>query len=606
MKLFIFTLLICLFSQFVYSAPTDINVTGEVSHGTAITITGSSFGTKGVAPPVKFETFESQSSGADVGSEGYWSIRNLGTVDVTYNNTNQRNGSNNAKVVLVFDGPQGSFYKQDVWGVGKVGKKFISAWVYVQFDNLTSSAPWQHKLWRVSTGPNHGDYIGSAYENWYNPDGSTYWHYYEHAGTPAYNPGSMSIGMKPGEWVQMQWEYDDSSGVGVADGAIRLTNLFPTSNDRSYNAGDNYILRTSTYPNPTSTPKFGYMVTNAAAGHGVTSYWDDIYIDNGWSRVELGNASTYDACTHREMQIPTRWDSSGDYIEITVNAGAFAADENVYLYVVDDNGDASLGYPVTIGPSGGTEDTTPPVRTELSPSGTLAYDTTSTVLTLRTDDAATCRYSTTAGTAYTSMTDEFDTASAKSHTATVTGLRNDTSYNYYVRCINGSGYANTDDVTISFSVAAEAAGSAGSLAWEFATISADREDVRIPMNIIRTGGSTGEVTVDWSSNGQTATHGVDYYGADNVTVTFADGVTTMPINTYGSGADGIEMIDNGYSGDRYFEMILSNTTGGATLGSPTISTVTINGSFVEPLLWRTPLRLGTLPIRAGTTPIRTE
>jgi hypothetical protein len=98
-------------------------------------------------------------------------------------------------------------------------------------------------------------------------------------------------------------------------------------------------------------------------------------------------------------------------------------------------------------------DTTPPVRSNGVPTGTLAAGTTSTTLQLTTNESATCRYAQTANTAYGAMTNTFSTTGGTSHATTVTGLANGGTYAYYVRCIDGAGNANADDFTIAFSVA---------------------------------------------------------------------------------------------------------------------------------------------------------
>lgn len=64
-------------------------------------------------------------------------------------------------------------------------------------------------------------------------------------------------------------------------------------------------------------------------------YFDDIYIDNTLSRVILGNASTYTACTITEPQPPTTWGTTS--ITVTVNQGKLSAG-TVYLYVFDSDG----------------------------------------------------------------------------------------------------------------------------------------------------------------------------------------------------------------------------------------------------------------------------
>ncbi|MFH1710964.1 MAG: dockerin type I domain-containing protein [Nanoarchaeota archaeon] len=99
-----------------------------------------------------------------------------------------------------------------------------------------------------------------------------------------------------------------------------------------------------------------------------------------------------------------------------------------------------------------TPDTTPPVRSNGAPSGTLSAGTTSTSISLTTNEAATCRYSTNSGTAYASMANTFSSTGSTSHSTTVSGLTNGSSYTYYVRCLDGSTNANTNDYPISFSV----------------------------------------------------------------------------------------------------------------------------------------------------------
>jgi hypothetical protein len=99
-------------------------------------------------------------------------------------------------------------------------------------------------------------------------------------------------------------------------------------------------------------------------------------------------------------------------------------------------------------------DTTAPTRSNLLPSGSLAAGTTQATLSLATNESATCRFSTTAGTAYAAMTGLFTATGGTAHSTTVSGLLNGSSYTYYVRCQDPAGNANTSDAAITFSVAA--------------------------------------------------------------------------------------------------------------------------------------------------------
>ena len=99
-------------------------------------------------------------------------------------------------------------------------------------------------------------------------------------------------------------------------------------------------------------------------------------------------------------------------------------------------------------------DTTPPVLSNGQPTGPLAPGTTQATLQVTSNENATCRYSTTAGTAYAAMTNTFTTTGGTAHATTVTGLTNGSSYAFYVRCQDTSTNPTTSDFGITFTVAA--------------------------------------------------------------------------------------------------------------------------------------------------------
>jgi hypothetical protein len=93
-----------------------------------------------------------------------------------------------------------------------------------------------------------------------------------------------------------------------------------------------------------------------------------------------------------------------------------------------------------------------PVMSSLSPSNGKITGTSAT-LSLATDVDATCKYGTTAGTAYDQIASTFSTTGAKTHSELVSNLETGKSYTYYVRCKNtSSGSVNTADGVISFTV----------------------------------------------------------------------------------------------------------------------------------------------------------
>jgi hypothetical protein len=115
----------------------------------------------------------------------------------------------------------------------------------------------------------------------------------------------------------------------------------------------------------------------------------------------------------------------------------------------------SIVYDAPVAPP--PPDTTPPVRSNGTPSGTLPSGMTQTTLGLVTNENAVCRYATSAGVTYASMPNVFTTTGGTAHSTNVSGLTSGGSYSYYVRCQDGSGNANTDDFLIAFSVAVQGA-----------------------------------------------------------------------------------------------------------------------------------------------------
>ncbi len=127
---------------------------------------------------------------------------------------------------------------------------------------------------------------------------------------------------------------------------------------------------------------------------------------------------------------------------------------NYYVRCKDLAGNADLSdYPISFSVASPPADTTPPVLSGGQPTGILAAGTTSTTLSVVTNEACNCRYATTANTLYGSMTSTFAVTGATSHSTPISGLVNGTSYNYYVRCQDLAGNANLSDYPISFSVA---------------------------------------------------------------------------------------------------------------------------------------------------------
>jgi hypothetical protein len=107
----------------------------------------------------------------------------------------------------------------------------------------------------------------------------------------------------------------------------------------------------------------------------------------------------------------------------------------------------------------------------------------------------------------------------------------------------------------------------GSLQFSTADYSVNENTGSITVTVTRTGGSAGDVTVDYATSDGTATAGADYE-ATSGTLSLLDGETsqTFIVNI---------LDDSAYEGDEDLNLTLSNPTGGATLGNPQNAVVTI-------------------------------
>ena len=145
----------------------------------------------------------------------------------------------------------------------------------------------------------------------------------------------------PGSWHLFQFEFKDSS-LGVADGAFRWWI------DGELEFEDTHMMTRedeAPYKRPYILGFFNSWGDNSTDSN---DFWlDDAYIDDSWARVELGNASSYESCTHREIQPLVDW--SATQVRVTLNQGSFNAGEAAYLFVVGPTGQRSPGFPVTIG-----------------------------------------------------------------------------------------------------------------------------------------------------------------------------------------------------------------------------------------------------------------
>jgi hypothetical protein len=318
----------------VFAAPAVTGVSGQLAHGASITITGSGFGTKASAAPLKYDSFESGTAGQDLGN---------GWVFSTSHDRNPKYSAKFLRPNSIMSGMadfSGNQYLSS-FGVRDMTNGYPE--VYMDFWYLydpASPPSRNHKLFRFYTGTDSGQpdrymnvFCGTGWTMESDGGGTSKWY-----GSPWW------------EWTNAdkQWSHFQGYFKTNTDGASNGIIKFWINHYKGIDAS-NWVHQPSGSSVWRSLWFGNYLGHDAAAGCGVSpgnsyTFWDNVYIDTTQARVEIGNAANYESCTHREIQVPSSWSESS--ITFTINKGSFANFNQVYLFVIDRNGSVSPGHPL--------------------------------------------------------------------------------------------------------------------------------------------------------------------------------------------------------------------------------------------------------------------
>ncbi len=434
----------------VLAQPSVSSVAGSVVDGESVSISGSEFGA--IGPTIhKWDDFEGdthtigETIGAGPGSIA-WNhiIADSSKTEPFVSNSSSKSNSVNF-IRCEWDHSLSNKYDcRFYYEHGSTLSPIYVTW-YTRWNFWGTYVTDNEKFWRICYTPDRSSPYYRWVRNCANPDPNcnSGWNT---DGSDIPWPYNYHLSPNEEEWIRTEF-YGVESSVSTSNGTIVVRqqmsgeSVMTNINDFEGN------IQTRSNNNHWDTILWGDYVHKIDAGVKYYHDYDDIYIADSRARIEIGNNPIFTSCTHREIQIPTVW--SDGSITINVNQGSFL-NGDAYLFVVDENGDVSEGYPITFGSA--INDTTSPIRLNPSPTTNLSSGTTQTTISLTTDEQATCKYSTTPGISYPSMTNTFSTTEGTTHSTLVIGLQDGQNYNYYVRCNDTSNNYNIDDFLISFGV----------------------------------------------------------------------------------------------------------------------------------------------------------
>ena len=329
----------------------SVSSNGVLSHGDNFSISGSSFGVKSPVAPLLWDAVDNQYTSSElvqngvvpVGGEHYWTNNDYTNQVLFYNGDESRidgdwtyhlsSDQNKGKGYL--RGPDNNlpsnsdfyvsfWYRFDNESVGDVSTKLIRVWP--DASGTTGRLSWTFNQWLV-------------YDQWdesCNIFGES--PYYSFSETTQYHH------------MEVLLEYDGQDDCG------------DVYNNSLYIDNDPVIAHHSTIPPYTWSEKRKAVSSGGAYDRvwligldindindpdvfPTNTWFDEVYIDNTISKIAIGDALLWDDVSHWEIQIPhTTWDSSS--IQFTANQGSFG-DEQLYLFVIDSEGVASNGVPVS-------------------------------------------------------------------------------------------------------------------------------------------------------------------------------------------------------------------------------------------------------------------
>ena len=317
--------------------PQISTVNGVFSQGASIVASGQSFGAKSPAAPLRYDNFENGVIGSPLDPD-LWSL-----MPDSDNSFLAKHSRDRARVpgetVAIQDYSQGYNATIGLWGMD-CSKIYFSGWCYRDDYAGTALNTTNRKL-----SGNFGKSVSGSYgfpQARVGTDGAN--NYGEHHYVTS--DGSSDL---HGDYYQ--------PSADLWDRWFRLERYMDIGTPNGNN-GRTWIAHDLTHDSEfsgtmyTEGSPYDYFIIGQYFrrdnGALLKMYWGELYVDNTLARIEIGNAATFEQCTHREIQIPTGW--SDGSVSFTANLGTFDGTQNTYLYVINSLGEPSNGIPVTINP----------------------------------------------------------------------------------------------------------------------------------------------------------------------------------------------------------------------------------------------------------------
>ena len=324
----------------VHPAPTISSITGTFTDGGSVTVSGTGYGTKSPAAPIRWAPFSSSSDASSLGQGTSWNqIQNVSWVSGSgYGSSGGMQGTAGSGTWTMRVDASGFNWNDNgqKWYVFRRAKQN-----YIVPTNATNNQK-NFRVWPAG---------GTGYSNlyWSIQNGRIF---VENIGGST-DSGFWASGVNPNttNWYAEEIICQASSSSGVKDGTLKLMR------DGTQRANGNIISKSAAAPAGwVSMYPLHIVIANKGQWTGPAwstsnnTWFDDVYVDKTWQRVMIGDASTFANSRKFGFIVPATWSDTGMTGTLQIHSNDFPAQTTAYAYVFDtSNAPNSAGKAFVIG-----------------------------------------------------------------------------------------------------------------------------------------------------------------------------------------------------------------------------------------------------------------
>lgn len=330
------------------SAGSTVGGGGGYAHGDLVTITGTGFGTKAVAKPFLWAPFDSSINPSPLGRKTSWDL-----IEYMAYAAGEGIAGGALKSLVAGNNPVGD--GGTVWTAGAWTTGYGFSWndagqKFYLFRRNKRSFDIDHtlnyktlRLWSAN----------QTYPNWYLSHSNGGWNCEDIAGVNSFPYGSygdqvdldqpnaqiIAARGSANVWRSEEFLTQANSSNALADGSLKhyVVGYGLAAQIPFHDYADHYFkIKDDTWSAAMVECFAAHDILDAGiyAPSDWTVWYDDIYLDNTWARVMLGNSVTYSACTFLAPQPPTAWSDTS--VTVSLNLAGFPSGSTRYLHVLDD------------------------------------------------------------------------------------------------------------------------------------------------------------------------------------------------------------------------------------------------------------------------------